>query len=264
MKTLYEAANAIEAHMLQDLLRQEGIAAHVQGEHLQGAMGELPAAGLVRLLVDEDDHAAARALIDRWEAAQPADTPPRAKTGGSGRARWFVIGLALGLAGMYAAVKTPVSTDGVDHNRDGLLDEEWTYAPSGAAVKMQADRNLDRKVDYIQHHDLRGRPASAEADDDFDGVFETRLRYRDGNTELTETDTDGDRYFELKSYFADGVLQTTETLNPRTGLPLKVEHYKLGRVTHIDVDRDQDGKLDTRIEHTTLGEVGVREPLPAR
>jgi len=73
MKTLYEAANAIEAHMLVDLLKQEGLHAHIHGEHLQGAMGELPAAGLVRLVIDEADHARARTLIERWESLQPAE-----------------------------------------------------------------------------------------------------------------------------------------------------------------------------------------------
>jgi tRNA nucleotidyltransferase/poly(A) polymerase len=45
MKTIYQAVNAIEAHMLRDLLAQEGLSPVIQGEHLQGAVGELPAAG---------------------------------------------------------------------------------------------------------------------------------------------------------------------------------------------------------------------------
>ena len=72
MKTLYEAANAVEAHMLLDLLKQEGMEARIEGEALQGAMGGVPAAGLVRLVVDEDGYAPARALI-----AQVAASPLR-------------------------------------------------------------------------------------------------------------------------------------------------------------------------------------------
>jgi cupin 2 domain-containing protein len=68
MKTFYEASNAIEAHLLADLLRQEGLQVHVLGEYLQGGIGELPAAGFVRLAVDETDLPQARELVRQWEA----------------------------------------------------------------------------------------------------------------------------------------------------------------------------------------------------
>ena len=56
MRTVYEASNSIEAHILQGFLMQEGIATQVVGAYLQGGMGELPAQGFVRLLVGEDDY----------------------------------------------------------------------------------------------------------------------------------------------------------------------------------------------------------------
>ena len=68
MRTLYQASNAIEAQLLRDVLAQEGIEAHVLGALLQGAVGELPAGSLVRLVVDEADHAAGRAVVRRWES----------------------------------------------------------------------------------------------------------------------------------------------------------------------------------------------------
>ena len=64
MRSVYEPSSAIQAHLLQDVLRQHGITSHVQGEHLQGAIGELPAGSLVRLLVDEADYDAARRALD--------------------------------------------------------------------------------------------------------------------------------------------------------------------------------------------------------
>jgi hypothetical protein len=103
MKTLYQAANALEAHMLADLLKQEGLQAQVLGEHLQGAVGELPAGGFVRLLIPDEQHSAARAVIERWEATQVSDpTPARAAPVGNGRGVWIflagvVVGLVLGL-----------------------------------------------------------------------------------------------------------------------------------------------------------------------
>lgn len=75
MKTLYEAASLVEAHLLKDLLAQEGVPAVIHGEFLQGGMGELPAAGLVRLVVDDHHYGAGRAVIERWEASTISDAP---------------------------------------------------------------------------------------------------------------------------------------------------------------------------------------------
>ncbi len=72
MRTLYQAANAVEAHILQGYLQQEGLSVQVLGGYLQGGIGELPASGFVRLMVEDDQYETARAAIARWEAARPA------------------------------------------------------------------------------------------------------------------------------------------------------------------------------------------------
>ncbi len=69
MKTVFEPSNALEGHMLQDVLRQRGIDSRLDGAHLQSGVGELPAIGLVRLLVDEKDYKAARAVIEEWDSS---------------------------------------------------------------------------------------------------------------------------------------------------------------------------------------------------
>jgi hypothetical protein len=72
MKTVCEAANVIEAHLMLGLMRQEGLEAQLLGEHLQGAIGLLPVSGLLRLVVEDDaDLARAQALVRAWEAAKP-------------------------------------------------------------------------------------------------------------------------------------------------------------------------------------------------
>lgn len=266
MKTLYEAANAIEAHMLLDLLAQQGLSAHIHGEHLQGAIGELPAAGLVRLVIPEEQYERAREVITRWESAQPLQSPPpapRAPTRG-GRAAWFfVAGLLVGSGALYAFVRAPVSADGVDHNRDGLLDETWILSARGTPVRLEVDRNLDKKVDYIARYDARGTLDTATSDDDFDGRFETRLSFRAGNVETSETDSDGDGFADLFSDYDSGVIRRTEYRDARTGRAVRVEHYGLGRVVHADVDTDADGRLDTRVTYSATGAEAARAPLPA-
>jgi len=261
MRTLYQAASAIEAHMLLDLLKQQGLSAEIHGEHLQGAIGELPAAGLVRLVIDEADYATARALIERWESAQPAEVAKPAPRAGARSWPRFIVGVLVGVGVTWAFYRSPVTTEGIDHNRDGLLDETWTYAASGTLLKAEADRNLDGKIDYIAQYDRRGVIESAEADDNFDGVFETRMRFRDGNVELYEVDTDGDGIADRRSHYASGVIATTDIINPTTGLPLRVEYYRLGVLIKADVDTDKDGVLDTRFFYTPLGEVASSEKI---
>lgn len=69
MKTVFDASSNIEAHLVMHQLQQAGIEAVIQGEYLQGGIGELPAAGNIRVMVGEDDVAEARQVIADWDAA---------------------------------------------------------------------------------------------------------------------------------------------------------------------------------------------------
>ncbi len=262
MKTLYEPSNALEAHMLHDLLLQEGIQARVDGAYLQGAVGELPASGLVRLVVGEDDYERARAVIQRWEATEvPAPiAPPAAPRAGGFRS--MLAGVLIGVAGAYFFLRAPVNSDGIDYNHDGKLDVAWRYSPSGNFLGTRVDRNLDGKTDYVETADKQGGIESAEADEDFDGVFETQYRFRAGNIESGESDTDGDTLVDVRSSYRHGVLARVDYLNPYTGLPLRVEHYRLSSLQSADVDTDKDGRLDTRYRYSPSIEVIGQEAIP--
>ena len=69
MKSVYDASNNIEAHLVMHQLQQAGIDATIQGEYLQGGVGDLPAAGNVRVMVPANDFEEARSVIADWEAA---------------------------------------------------------------------------------------------------------------------------------------------------------------------------------------------------
>ncbi len=69
MKTVFDASSNIEAHLVMHQLQQAGIEVTIQGEFLQGGIGELPAAGNIRVLVGEDDVDEARQVIADWDAA---------------------------------------------------------------------------------------------------------------------------------------------------------------------------------------------------
>ncbi|MBF7730380.1 putative signal transducing protein [Pseudomonas sp. N040] len=78
MQRIYEPENLLEAQMLLGMLASEGVSAHLTGTHLLGAIGELPVAGLLGLLVADDEVQRASGLIAAYNAAQPlpGEAPP--------------------------------------------------------------------------------------------------------------------------------------------------------------------------------------------
>lgn len=65
MRIIYRAENIIDANLVKNALEQAGIFAHVAGEHLTGAVGELPVWNLVAVMVaDHDVEQAARIAAD--------------------------------------------------------------------------------------------------------------------------------------------------------------------------------------------------------
>ena len=115
MKSIYQAAPGVDAHMVRALLEQAGIPAQVRGEYLQGALGELPVSGMVAVWVPEADAARARELVLDWERAVPeeaVDDEPDAESVGdvrhprpSGRAKALVAALLLVPVLWWAAVR---------------------------------------------------------------------------------------------------------------------------------------------------------------
>jgi hypothetical protein len=71
MQIIYRAANLADAHLVRQLLESEGVPAFVQGEYLQGAVGELPANTEVFVHVHDAHVDAARAVVADWESSEP-------------------------------------------------------------------------------------------------------------------------------------------------------------------------------------------------
>lgn len=263
MKTVCEPANSLEGHMLQDILRQRGIESRLDGAGLQGAVGELPAIGLVRLLVAEEDYSAARAVMDEWEKTQIADpirdtprTRPGAFLGG-------LIGVVLGVAGAYLYFRVPMNTQGIDYNGDGILDERWNNSPSGVAISSEIDRNLDRILDIRWRFDSDGFLESGESDDDFDGTFESRTRYRNGQPYLTTTETGENSSVNLRYLYRNGIVTRIEYIDKDSGEPLRIEDYMPGKLVSADVDTDRDGRLDRRYLYDDLNNISSTEEITA-
>jgi hypothetical protein len=82
MKIVYHADHAFDAHLVRAYLESEGVHAWVNGEFLVGAMGNLPAQGLVTVAVHDDvadpaEHLVAQLLERRGSlTALPDDEGP--------------------------------------------------------------------------------------------------------------------------------------------------------------------------------------------
>jgi hypothetical protein len=63
MKTVYDAANLIDAHLVRHALEDAGIPAFVRGEALTGGLGELPVYGVVQVCVPEAAWPEADAIV---------------------------------------------------------------------------------------------------------------------------------------------------------------------------------------------------------
>ena len=105
MKSVYEASTGLDAHMILNLLEQSRISGRIEGEYLQGGIGELAAMGFVRVLVAEDDYAEARRIISEWEAIQPPEEKTEPETGTSIALRIFITGVFVGAVVMYWLMK---------------------------------------------------------------------------------------------------------------------------------------------------------------
>lgn len=70
MRLLYQAEHLYDAQMVHNLLQQHGLHGWIEGAALIGAVGELPANNLVRVVVANSDYEAARQLLNDWQNAQ--------------------------------------------------------------------------------------------------------------------------------------------------------------------------------------------------
>lgn len=71
MQRIYEPRDLLEAEMLCGMLEAEGIEVFLTGRHLIGALGELPVAGLLGLMVADEQTERARHLIAEYNGAEP-------------------------------------------------------------------------------------------------------------------------------------------------------------------------------------------------
>lgn len=98
--------------MILNLIEMHGITGRIEGEYLQGGIGELQAMGLVRVLVADEDYAAARQIIEDWEAIQPPADEPKPEERAPGGIQVFLAGVIVGAALTYWLLKAHAALPG--------------------------------------------------------------------------------------------------------------------------------------------------------
>ena len=99
MLIAYRARDIAEAHIVSGMLHAQGIESHVGGHYLQGAMGEIGAAGFTNVHVEDDDYPRARDVIAEYEGNRPETPPARTPRG---RVDRYAIGFLLVVAVLVA------------------------------------------------------------------------------------------------------------------------------------------------------------------
>ncbi|QSP96385.1 DUF2007 domain-containing protein [Marinobacter salinisoli] len=105
MQIAYRARDITEAHIVAGFLGAHGVEAFVGGHYLQGAMGEIGAAGFSNVHVNDEDLFRARELVREYETGAPQALV--SASDGEGRAdfyaRWFLFALVvLAIAAIHA------------------------------------------------------------------------------------------------------------------------------------------------------------------
>ncbi len=252
METVFEAENNVEAHMIVHLLQRSEIAAEIIGEHLQGGVGELPAHGNIRVVVNPEDVGDAKRLISEWEAEQrdaPSTPSKEARKSPFSGFIAFLAGAGIATAFLLWAYNSPVSTQSADYNRDGEADE-WAYWRGETVSRVEVDRNHDGRVDSIYTYSARNSVEKVEFDNDFDGTFEYLSEYRFAQPKFDNIDTNRDGNSDRRYHYADGVLTRIDMFRPGTEIIRKTQYYENG-VSLIEArwDSDNDGVVDTLIKY---------------
>jgi len=247
MKSVYETSNSLEAHMILNLLSQEGIVGRIDGEYLLGGMGELQAMGFIRVLVPDNFYDEALKIIAQWESTQPPVTEEETTRQSSSPFK-FIIGIIFGIVGMYIYYSTPITTAGIDHNADGILDEKWFYK-NNRITKTESDRNFNGKVDLVHFYDRRGIISKTESDDNFDGIFETTYKYENGHVVLQESDLNNDGKIDYISTFEYGILKESIIFGKNINSPQKHQIFELHKLISAEFDADGDGIFEKSYEY---------------
>jgi hypothetical protein len=116
-------------------------------------------------------------------------------------------------------------------------------------VCRESDLNADGTKDIVRYYNEEGAALREEADRNFDGRMDEITFFQEGQILRQEFDTNNDGKVDSKVYFDHGrPLRAERDLQARSTAerwsPDRWEYYEDGRVVRMGTDVDGDGKVD--------------------
>lgn len=111
-------------------------------------------------------------------------------------------------------------------------------------VCREVDTNLDGIKDVVRTFNAKGEAVREEADRDFDGRIDIWLKFVDGRLAEEDVDTNGDGRPDVWKFFTDGQIQRIRRDRNNDGNPDVWEIYAHGRLERMGMDETFDGHVD--------------------
>lgn len=239
MTVVKECGTLEDAWMTKNLLESGGIPADILDEALATTAPYLLNSTGVRVAVADEDAPAAR---------QHLGLPPLSETAYHRRQKvpgWLV----------FAIVATAVISlfvVGMSQRRTGSRASE---------NRQESDRNGDGRIDKRMDYTAAGNPTAGFEDNNFDGRWDTRQEFENGELVRSESDLDFDGSFDSVTVWKQGLPVTTTITPGGSGFPLIRYDFKNGNVDTRWEDSDRDGAWNTCTSYDVMGREIERKTL---
>jgi hypothetical protein len=270
MKTVRTFGELAEAGFARSLLEAAGIEALLADEQSY-SIGYGPAAGGLRLQVDDADFERAQRVLDQGPDAaviEPSESPGEIK----GR---IPVGLFLACAALLGALAfalvhwglerkraqatssdSPVTSD---ENGDGKPDTFYYYEGK-RHVRTEVDGNYDGLIDRWYFYDGDGQYIRAERDKNYDGKPDDWCVCEKGEVVNEKNDTDFNGLVDCVTTFANGIATQVDYMPNESKIVTRRQVLKDGVLVEELVDENRDGAFDYKILHDPFGETS--KPMP--
>lgn len=172
-------------------------------------------------------------------ANEAARAPTKARAAGADRARCEFRGMtdreaveAVGTRAVQPSIRRVFRVVGEGEQRRRIL------------LCREVDTNLDGTKDLVRFYNDKAEPTEEQADSDYDGRFETTIRFAKGRIAQVVIDKDGDGAAEETRYYQQGRLSRVQRDTNHDGKPDVWEVYVAGRLERMGIDLDYDGRVD--------------------
>lgn len=111
-------------------------------------------------------------------------------------------------------------------------------------VCREIDTNLDGIKDVVRTFNAKGEAVREEADRDFDGRVDVWINFVDGRLAQEDIDTNKDGKADVWKFYVNGQLQRIRRDRNFDGKPDIWEIYARGRLERVGMDETYDGHVD--------------------